>query len=132
MIFSSFRYLLYIKFSSFGKILHNFIFNLKAYPNHLRNIFANRFFKHLYFFKTFIIIDYVKTTVWYLYYKIHTGVQLDFLPGQPIGLPLNLPTLADKLKEEGYSTHMVGKWHLGFHKRAFLPTRRGFDSYFGL
>ena len=43
-------------------------------------------------------------------YQIYTGLQDGVLESctQP-GLPLNLPTLADKLKETGYATHMVGR-----------------------
>jgi arylsulfatase A-like enzyme len=40
-------------------------------------------------------------------------------------------TIAEMLKANGYQTGMVGKWHLGHHPE-FLPTRQGFDSYFGL
>lgn len=40
-------------------------------------------------------------------------------------------TIAQVLKTKGYATGMAGKWHLGHHPR-FLPTRHGFDSYFGL
>jgi arylsulfatase A-like enzyme len=40
-------------------------------------------------------------------------------------------TLAEMLKENGYSTCCVGKWHLGHHKQ-FLPLQQGFDEYFGL
>ena len=52
-------------------------------------------------------------------------------PSQPNGLPLGIPTIADKLKEAGYSTHAVGKWHVGFYKKEYLPTNRGFDSFYG-
>ena len=50
---------------------------------------------------------------------------------QANGLPLELPTMADKLKEAGYSTHAVGKWHIGFYKKEYTPKYRGFDSYYG-
>lgn len=40
-------------------------------------------------------------------------------------------TLAEVLKGCGYATAIYGKWHLGHHPQ-FLPTRHGFDEYFGL
>jgi arylsulfatase A-like enzyme len=40
-------------------------------------------------------------------------------------------TIADVLKTRGYATAIYGKWHLGHHPQ-FLPTRHGFDDYFGL
>ena len=40
-------------------------------------------------------------------------------------------TLAEVLKQRGYATAIFGKWHLGHHPQ-FLPTRHGFDEYFGL
>jgi arylsulfatase A-like enzyme len=47
------------------------------------------------------------------------------------GLPLAEVTVAEVLKSAGYRTAMVGKWHLG-QLPQFLPTRHGFDSWFGL
>jgi arylsulfatase A-like enzyme len=47
------------------------------------------------------------------------------------GLPASEITLAEALKAQGYATACVGKWHLG-HRPEFLPTRHGFDSYFGI
>ncbi|WP_287059210.1 sulfatase, partial [Algoriphagus sp.] len=47
------------------------------------------------------------------------------------GLNPDETTIAELLKEQGYTTGMVGKWHLG-HLAPFLPGKQGFDSYFGL
>jgi len=46
------------------------------------------------------------------------------------GLPLAEITLAEVLKAEGYRTACIGKWHLG-HRPQFLPTRQGFDIFYG-
>ena len=40
-------------------------------------------------------------------------------------------TIAEVLKERGYSTACIGKWHVG-DQPEFLPTRQGFDEYFGI
>ena len=52
-------------------------------------------------------------------------------PGDPLGLNPAEITLPRILKDAGYATKMVGKWHLG-DQPAFLPEQFGFDSYFGL
>jgi len=52
-------------------------------------------------------------------------------PNSGGGIPASEITLAEALKEQGYATACVGKWHLG-HLPQFLPTCNGFDSYFGI
>ncbi|XP_072028594.1 arylsulfatase B-like [Amphiura filiformis] len=65
-------------------------------------------------------------------HPIHTGMQHGTITGpHPYGLPLNETTIAQRLKMHGYSTHMVGKWHLGFFAKEYIPTERGFDTHFG-
>lgn len=54
-----------------------------------------------------------------------------FFPRQSEGINPDEHTVADYLKGVGYATACVGKWHLG-DQREFLPTRLGFDSYFGI
>jgi len=56
---------------------------------------------------------------------------LVLLPGDAIGLSGEEVTIPEILKARGYATHMIGKWHIG-DQAEFLPTRHGFDSYFGL
>jgi arylsulfatase A-like enzyme len=52
-------------------------------------------------------------------------------PGQGVGLDPREITFARLLQQQGYATQMVGKWHCG-DQPAFLPTRHGFERYFGL
>jgi arylsulfatase A-like enzyme len=47
------------------------------------------------------------------------------------GMPVSEIIIANILKDAGYTTAAIGKWHLGQAKR-YLPTSRGFDSFYGL
>jgi arylsulfatase A-like enzyme len=47
------------------------------------------------------------------------------------GIPPHLTTLPEKLQENGYTTHHVGKWHVGFSTEMAWPTAQGFDTSLG-
>lgn len=65
-------------------------------------------------------------------YPYHLGRQNQILhPLEPTGVALGVPFLPEKLRELGYSTHAIGKWHLGYCSWAYTPTFRGFDSFLG-
>ncbi len=61
---------------------------------------------------------------------IRTGLTKVGLPGSPLGLQKQDPTLADLLHPLGYMTFQNGKNHLG-DRNEFLPTVHGFDEFFG-
>lgn len=52
-------------------------------------------------------------------------------PNDAVGLSPSEITIAEVLKPVGYATSIVGKWHLG-DQPELLPTRQGFDEWFGL
>ncbi|MCA9194894.1 MAG: sulfatase [Planctomycetales bacterium] len=52
-------------------------------------------------------------------------------PVSPYGLNPQEQTVAEVLKSVGYSTYLIGKWHLG-DQAEFLPTKQGFDQFFGI
>ncbi len=64
-------------------------------------------------------------------YSARVSIPGVLFPKDTIGLHSNEITLAEIVKEKGYATVCIGKWHLGWQKE-FLPTRQGFDHYFGL
>ena len=63
-------------------------------------------------------------------YQIRTGMTRTVYPNDPLGLDASEITLAEMLKDAGYVTAIIGKWHLG-DRPEYLPTRQGFDYYFG-
>ncbi len=64
-------------------------------------------------------------------YPNRVGIHMALGPAAKHGLNDSEMTLAELVKQMGYATSIVGKWHLGSRPQ-FLPTRHGFDEYFGL
>lgn len=64
-------------------------------------------------------------------YGQRVSVPSAYYPASSEGLSPDERTVAELLQERGYATALVGKWHLG-HLPPFLPTRQGFDEYFGI
>ncbi len=70
-------------------------------------------------------------------YPIRIGMDMNFrgecvcFPVDEMGLNPREVTMAELLKQQAYKTALIGKWHLGDQKE-FLPTRQGFDYFFGI
>lgn len=64
-------------------------------------------------------------------YPNRIGISGALGPDARHGLNSNEVTLAELVKQKNYATAIFGKWHLG-HRPEFLPTRHGFDEYYGL
>src|SRR5262245_41852054 len=64
-------------------------------------------------------------------YPNRVGILAALGPASKVGISDRERTIAQVLKPRGYATAVYGKWHLG-HQPQFLPTRHGFDDYFGL
>jgi arylsulfatase A-like enzyme len=64
-------------------------------------------------------------------YPNRVGILGALGPASKHGIHDEEMTIAEVLKPRGYATAIFGKWHLGHHPQ-FLPTRHGFDEYFGL
>ncbi len=65
-------------------------------------------------------------------YPMRYGLQVGVIrPWANYGLPLEEQLLPEGLKTAGYSTTILGKWHLGSFDKAYWPTVRGFDHHYG-
>jgi arylsulfatase A-like enzyme len=66
-------------------------------------------------------------------YRLPVGLEEPINASTPknIGLPPSHPTLPSLLRNAGYATTLVGKWHLGFLPE-FSPLKSGYDHFFGI
>lgn len=64
-------------------------------------------------------------------YPNRIGIHNALMPNSKKGLNPKETTLAEMLKNKGYTTAIFGKWHLG-DAAEFMPTKQGFDEYFGI
>ncbi len=64
-------------------------------------------------------------------YPNRIGINGALGPNSKVGISDQEMTLAQLVKQKGYATAIYGKWHLG-DRPQFLPTRHGFDEYFGI
>ena len=77
--------------------------------------------------------NYVDSTCQATRAGILTGrypASLGFRPSGP-GINPEITTLPEALREAGYTTHHIGKWHLGFVSKLAWPLQQGFDSFYG-
>lgn len=64
-------------------------------------------------------------------YPHRQGMQTPFCGGSAEGLNLNETMMPEHMNSAGYTSHIVGKWHLGFTSWEHTPTWRGFSSFYG-
>jgi arylsulfatase A-like enzyme len=64
-------------------------------------------------------------------YPLRSGVNAVLFYDTPEGLPPGEMTIAEILRDAGYATGMIGKWHLG-HRDEFMPWNQGFQEFFGV
>ena len=64
-------------------------------------------------------------------YPNRVGISGALMPYSTNGINAEETTIAEMLKTLGYHTGIIGKWHLGHHKK-FLPLQHGFDEYYGI
>src|SRR5258707_8347343 len=63
-------------------------------------------------------------------YRLRVGLEEPLAGNASVGLPPEHPTLASLLKKVGYSTTLIGKWHLGVLPK-FGPLQSGYDHFYG-
>ncbi len=64
-------------------------------------------------------------------YPIRQGIHKVFYPESLQGMDPEEITISEMLKTVGYTTGLVGKWHLGHHEQ-YMPWNQGFDEFFGV
>jgi arylsulfatase A-like enzyme len=64
-------------------------------------------------------------------YRLRCGLDEPIGRNVDVGLPPEHPTLPSMLREQGYRTVLVGKWHLGFEPK-FGPQRSGYERFYGI
>jgi len=62
--------------------------------------------------------------------RLPIGLQ-EPLGNQDVGLPPEVPTVASLLRKQGYTTSLVGKWHMGAFPK-YGPLKSGYDEFWGL
>ena len=64
-------------------------------------------------------------------YPFRYGLQIAIPSAHTYGLPTDEWLLPQALKQAGYETVLIGKWHLGHADRTYWPLERGFDHHYG-
>lgn len=66
-------------------------------------------------------------------YPMRFGMQMNVLrPQSKYGMPLEERTVGQAMRDAGYTTAIIGKWHVGEFDKAYWPNARGFDHWYGL
>jgi arylsulfatase A-like enzyme len=63
-------------------------------------------------------------------YRLRLGLEEPLGPNPNVGLPPEHPTLPSLLKQAGYATTLIGKWHMGYLPK-FGPLQSGYDHFYG-
>ncbi len=59
---------------------------------------------------------------------MHVTISGCTAPNVDAGIPQNMTTIAHKMKAANYSTHMIGKYHIGMATETHTPRGRGYDT----